>query len=500
MELQRVGTGDDAAMPAAGPFGREAEMQPRRRFAGAEPEPEGFAFSLSQRGFGIRIHPFASHIIQAPVFQPYGRSGSRALMGKVDLPFRGRLQMRKALEGQPGCAAMRFRIPLVQGSGSEKTGDGGQHEGPQNHPHGMLEAAVGVLENEILFQIEAIAHPLEDTLWGGASQSRRQRPAGGKIYLLPRMRLLDPHQRHIHKLRLQLTDACNFRCFYCMPHGTRFLPPAEFLAPGEIESVCGVLADLGIDEIRVTGGEPTVRAEFDDIMRRLSRIAWKKFGLTSNGFLLEPKLPMLRDLGCAHLNISLDSLDENKFRDITGSDRFKTVLGCVLEAKAMGFDVKVNAIVFRGMNDGELPAFARFSEEHGVEVRFLELMKVGPAASDYDGLFVPAAEMMEILGRTGEAPLIPRDAEKDSTARLFRTARGGRLGFIASETLPFCGTCSRLRLSARGKLRSCLFSDTGVDLRGRDPLDYPEILNEVMALKPAGRLPRILQPMNQIGG
>jgi cyclic pyranopterin phosphate synthase len=312
------------------------------------------------------------------------------------------------------------------------------------------------------------------------------------------MRLLDPHRRHIRKLRLQLTDACNFRCFYCMPADTRFLPAHELMPPNEIISSCEALAALGIEEIRVTGGEPTVRPEFDAIMRGLSRIPWKKFGLTSNGFLLEPKLPMLRDLGCTRVNISLDSLDEIRFRKITGSAQFQKVFQAVLAARALDFEVKVNAIVFRGLNDHELPDFARFAEEHDIEVRFLELMKVGPAASDYEELFVSAAEMRDKLESVGS--ITAREAEHDSTALLYRTAGGGRLGIIASETEPFCGTCSRLRLSARGKLRSCLFSDTGVELRGRDPLDYPEILNEVMALKPTGRLPRILQPMNQIGG
>ena len=169
-----------------------------------------------------------------------------------------------------------------------------------------------------------------------------------------------------------------------------------------------------------------------------------------------------------------------------------------MDAKAMGFEVKVNAIVFRGLNDGELPDFLRFSEEHGVEVRFLELMKVGPAAEGFAERFMPASDIMTVLRR--HADLEALEAGVDSTARLYRTSRGGRIGIIASETMPFCGGCSRMRLTASGKLRACLFSEAGVDLKGKDPLDYPEILKEVMAMKPTGRLPQILQPMNQIGG
>jgi cyclic pyranopterin phosphate synthase len=312
------------------------------------------------------------------------------------------------------------------------------------------------------------------------------------------MRLVDPHGRHIRKVRLQLTDACNFRCFYCMPEGVRFLPTRELLSPDEIAEIARTLFALGIEEARVTGGEPTVRPEFDEILASLARIPWKKLGLTSNGHLLGPKLPLLRDIGCRSLNISLDSLLEETFRAVTRSSRFDTVLSAILKARDMGFEVKVNAIVFRGINDGELSDFAGFSEREGVEVRFLELMQVGPAASDHAARFVPAAEMIARLRESRD--LVPETTAPDSTAFVYRTSLGGRLGFIASETQPFCGACSRLRLSATGKLRSCLFSDTGVSLKGRDPLDYPEILREVMGLKPAGRLPRILQPMNQIGG
>jgi cyclic pyranopterin phosphate synthase len=312
------------------------------------------------------------------------------------------------------------------------------------------------------------------------------------------MHLQDPHGRHIRKLRVQLTDACNFRCFYCMPKGSKFQPSNRLLSPGEIGDICAVLGSMGVDEIRVTGGEPTVRPEFDAVMEKLARIPWKKFGLTTNGFLLAEKLPLLRDLGCRHINVSLDSLDEGRFRSITGSAHFHKVHGAVLRARAMDFQVKVNVIVFRGINDDELQAFADFSAEHGVEVRFLELMRVGPAVGEHAERFVAAREMMDRLGETDS--LEPVESAKDSTSFGFRTARGARIGFIASESKPFCGACSRLRLSATGKLRSCLFSDTGVELRGRDRLDYPEILRTVMALKPTGRLPRILQPMNQIGG
>ena len=312
------------------------------------------------------------------------------------------------------------------------------------------------------------------------------------------MQLHDQQGRHIHKLRVQLTDACNFRCFYCMPEGAKFQQANDLLSPESIGDICSMLANLGVDEVRVTGGEPTVRAEFDDIMLRLSRIPWRKFGLTSNGYLLADKLPLLRDLGCKHVNISLDSLDEIKFNAITRRPYFRKVLASIIKAVSMGFSVKVNAVIARGYNDLELPAFLNFAEDQGVEVRFLELMKVGVSISDHGDRFIPAQEMIDRL--SAHATLRPDESAVDSTSFAFRTTRGARIGFIASESKPFCGSCSRLRLTAVGKLRACLFSEAGVDLRGRDPLDYPEILREVMDLKPTGRLVQILQPMNQIGG
>ncbi len=312
------------------------------------------------------------------------------------------------------------------------------------------------------------------------------------------MHLRDSHGRHIRKLRVQLTDACNFRCFYCMPAGSRFQPASRLLSVREIESICAFLSMLGVEEVRVTGGEPTVRPEFDAIIAGLARTPWKKFGITSNGFLLGEKLPLLRDAGCSHVNVSLDSLDAGTFRAITGSPHFRKVIAAILRAKSMGFHVKINTIVFRGINDGELPDFLAFSADHGVEVRFLELMRVGPAIGEHAERFMPAREMLDRLEI--HDTLEPVSDREDSTSFGFRSGRGARIGFIASESKPFCGACSRLRLSATGKLRSCLFADTGVELRGRDPLDYPEILQEVMAMKPTGRLPRIHQAMNQIGG
>src|SRR5690606_15346061 len=201
----------------------------------------------------------------------------------------------------------------------------------------------------------------------------------------------------------------------------------------------------------------------------------------------------LDEIGCRHVNVSLDSLQADKFEAITRTPFFGRVVGALLEAKAAGFPVKVNAVLLRGGNDDEVEDFVAFSAEHGIPVRFLEYMKIGPGRGRHDELFVPAGEVIERLRL--RHTLTPTEAEPDATAFSFRTDDGAEVGFIASESRPFCATCSRLRLSARGTLRACLMSEDGLSLVGVPREAYPEVLAEVMAMKPTGRLPEIAQPM-----
>ena len=328
-----------------------------------------------------------------------------------------------------------------------------------------------------------------------------------EIPVLPRARLqsdslvkplVDPSGRVMRKLRVSLTDACQYRCFYCMPENPVFTRNAELLSPSEYGAICSELVSRGIEELRVTGGEPTVRPEFRDIMTVLSRIPAQRLSLTSNGQLLARHLDFLRDLGCTHLNISLDSLDAGRFERITRGGDFHTVMACIEQAATSGFTVKVNAIVFRGINDDELPDFARWSAASGVEVRFLEYMKIGPEHATTFDRFVSADEMIASLEpHVGmNAVAVPHD----STSFVFETSAGARLGFIASESKPFCGACSRLRLSATGTLRSCLMSERGVSLRNVSSSGYGDVLDRVMAMKPTGRLDHVDQAMHEIGG
>ncbi len=310
--------------------------------------------------------------------------------------------------------------------------------------------------------------------------------------------LVDAHGRQIHKLRVQLTDACNFRCFYCMPSMPEFLPSSVLLSSGELLEICSALAGFGIDEIRVSGGEPTLRKDFETIIEGLSDLPLRKLGLTTNGFLLEEKLDFLKQTRCRHINISLDSLKAERFHEITTTTYFQKVYDAIIQTKAEGFKVKVNTVVMRGINDDEIMDFVKFSADYDVEVRFLELMKIGCSNQNHSLNFVPAQEIIERI--EAFEILLPQSVNQDSTSFNFTTASGARIGFIASESQPFCSFCSRLRLTAAGKLRACIMSEAGLNLRGISEEQYPEILRTVLKMKPVSRIDHIKQPMYQIGG
>jgi GTP 3',8-cyclase len=309
---------------------------------------------------------------------------------------------------------------------------------------------------------------------------------------------VDGYGRTIRKLRMSLLDACNFRCFYCMPEQPKFTPYPALLTAGEIVATCRELCRLGITEMRMTGGEPTLRRDFNDIVRGLSALPLTRLGLTTNAFLLHTRLDVLERTNCRHINISLDSLRADRFAEITRTNHYDVVVRNILAARDRGFRVKLNVVVCRGINDDEVGDFVDFSAAHGIPLRFLELMKIGPRHQDFDALFVPADEMIATI--TARHTLVPVAVEQDSTAFVYRTRGGAEVGFIASESKPFCGSCSRLRLSANGHLRACLMSERGLNVRGLSPAQLRQALYAVMSMKPGGRLPHVEQPMYQIGG
>jgi GTP 3',8-cyclase len=284
--------------------------------------------------------------------------------------------------------------------------------------------------------------------------------------------LLDTLGRPLETLRVSITDRCNFRCVYCMPKEVfgreyAFLERSELLSLEEIARVVGVFAGLGVRTVRITGGEPLVRRNVEHLVELLAAIPELELALTTNGALLAQKAETLARAGLDRVTVSLDSLDDATFRALNDADfPVERVLEGIDAAAAAGMPVKVNAVVKRGVNDHGIVALAEHFRGSGHVLRFIEYMDVGHTNGWRLDDVVPAAE---IVARIGAAwPLDPvTPGRPDETARRWRYRDGGgEIGVIASVTEPFCGGCSRARLSAEGRLYTCLFAMRGHDLRG----------------------------------
>ena len=310
--------------------------------------------------------------------------------------------------------------------------------------------------------------------------------------------LIDSYGRRMRKLRVSLTEVCNFRCFYCMPEDTVFAPHKNNISHAEIVRICKVLLGFGLEQVRLTGGEPFLRKDALDIIESLSQLNLQKLGVTTNGFRLLENLDRLRGTQCLNLNVSLDSLDAVRFKQITKKDLFDRVLKGIFQAKEMGFNIKINVVLMRGVNDIELRDFYRFSKTYGINVRFLELMKIGQGNEFNSRYFLSAREAMAQL--EGVANFSIKSVEADSTSVEYVSSDGAMVGFIASETEPFCSSCSRLRLSNEGYLRACLMSEEGVSIRGLQEVEMHEAAVKVMRLKPNHRIENLTQNMYEIGG
>jgi len=309
------------------------------------------------------------------------------------------------------------------------------------------------------------------------------------------MRLIDQHNRRIRKLRLSLTDKCNLRCHYCMPIDQTFMEENNYLSPYEIKEIVSELVSYGLEELRLTGGEPLLRRNFSDIALSLGTLPIK-LGLTTNGIFLDKYFNVLKKANILNLNISLDSLNEDNFKKITFGNHFHRVIENTLEAKRLGFKVKINTVAMKGINDHEVEDFINFSEENSIEVRFLELMRIGHACADQTKQFISADELMKKMNRH----LTPEKVALDSTSFNFTTEHGGKVGFIASESKPFCGQCSRWRLSADGIMRACLLKDDGLSIKDKSADDRLLAYQTLLGMKPALRPLEVSHQMNQIGG
>jgi cyclic pyranopterin phosphate synthase len=282
--------------------------------------------------------------------------------------------------------------------------------------------------------------------------------------------VLDTFGRPLRDLRISVTDRCNFRCVYCMPkevygHDHRFLDRRELLTFEEITRVAGVFVAAGVQKIRITGGEPLVRRDLEKLVAQLAALD-VDLTLTTNGSLLPQKARALAEAGLRRVTVSLDSLDDTQFRALNDVD---FPVGRVLEgidaARQAGLPVKVNAVIKRGANEDQVVPMASFFRREGHSLRFIEYMDVGHTNGWRLDEVVPAAEIVEAVDRAfGLEPVEP--AYRGEVARRYRYRDGGgEIGVIASVTQPFCGDCTRARLSAEGRLFTCLFGLRGHDLR-----------------------------------
>lgn len=282
--------------------------------------------------------------------------------------------------------------------------------------------------------------------------------------------LRDSYNRPIRDLRVSLTDRCNFRCFYCLPHGEPPIAPKEqMLSYEEIEYVCEIFVSLGIEKLRLTGGEPMMRRDIETIIRKLTKLkpALHDLALTTNGYFLPERARGLKDAGLDRITISLDSLKRDVFKRMTGVDVLDKVLAGIAAAKEANLEpIKINVVIVRGHNEHEVADFAAFARDYDVKMRFIEFMPLD-SGHEWDRKDVFSGK--EIRERISESfPLVPVDVARGSdTSSRYRFADGapGEIGIIAPVTEPFCGACSRIRLTADGQIRTCLFSTVEHSLR-----------------------------------
>ena len=300
--------------------------------------------------------------------------------------------------------------------------------------------------------------------------------------------LVDSHGRVLRDLRVSVTDRCNFRCLYCLPEteaaqnfyrgrwanlphsvtlAREWQPPSKILSFEEIERAVRLAVDLGIQKIRLTGGEPLLRRELEKLVEKIARIPGiTDLAMTSNGFLFPQRGKALREAGLRRISFSLDSLDPANFKKITGRDGLPEVLESIELAQQLGLSpVKVNAVVIRGINDHEIETLAEFARARNLSFRFIEFMPLDSARAWQKDLVVSGRDILQRL--QSRFTLVPVKSEnKSETARRWAFEDGrGEIGIIAPVSEPFCGHCNRLRLTADGNLRTCLFSLNEHDLR-----------------------------------
>ena len=324
--------------------------------------------------------------------------------------------------------------------------------------------------------------------------------------------LVDRFGRVADDLRVSLTDRCNFRCTYCMPaEGLAWLPRSELLTYEEIERLVGVFLDLGVRTVRLTGGEPLLRRGVETLVAMLAARDVPDLSMTTNGLLLAEKAEALAAAGLRRINVSVDSLLRHRFAEMTRRDALERVLDGLRAAERAGLaPIKLNCVVVRGTNEDEVVDFARFARATGYQVRFIEFMPLDAEDGWRRDRVVPSEEVLEAIDRVH--PLVPVDHGPEP-ARVFRFSDGapGGVGVIASVSEPFCGDCNRIRITADGQFRTCLFALEETDLRrlvraGADDDQIAAAVRDAVTRKWAGHrineadFVRPARSMSMIGG
>lgn len=328
--------------------------------------------------------------------------------------------------------------------------------------------------------------------------------------------LLDAHNRTIRDLRVSLTDRCNFRCFYCLPHGEpSWAKKEKLLTFEELEYLADIFVSLGIEKIRLTGGEPLIRRDIPVLVEKLARLkpGLRDIALTTNGYDFARHADALKSAGLERVTFSLDTLRRERFAEITAVDALATVLDAIETARSLKFKpVKVNAVVVRDRNDDEIVDFARFARQHAISFRFIEFMPLDSGHDWSSQMVVPGREIHDAINRIFPLRLKASSRGSETAWKYeFEDGSPGEIGIIAPVTEMFCGACSRIRLTADGQIRTCLFSTTEHDLRGvlRGGASREEIVEFIKAAvlkKESGHRindPAFVQPertMSFIGG
>ena len=327
------------------------------------------------------------------------------------------------------------------------------------------------------------------------------------------MMALDRHGRHIHYLRISLTDHCNLRCVYCMPENYIFRPNTELMQDEEIITLVKLFVRLGFDKFRLTGGEPTVHTHVVDLVREITSLPGvKNLTMTTNGILLNQLAKPLAEAGLQRVNISVDTLNPEKFRQITRWGSLEKVFAGIRAAEQAGLSpIKINSVVVRGNNETEVVDLARLTLQYPWQVRFIEMMPFASSADFQIQQMVTADEIYQLIIRELGPIESTNGGQLDGEARTFRIPGAkGELGFIASVSQPFCASCTRARLTADGRLRLCLLHEREVDLltplrTGASLEELSQLILEGVWNKPWGHsledgLIPLNRVMNEIGG